>query len=390
MTYHSDPTRWTQSQGLEGAADDGASELLRSAFRSGKREGPDNLQMHALALKLAAVGSAAALSTGAATAHASSTGAGAGAHAAGAHAANTAFGGAALGGVGAAKTGGALTLTKLALSMVLVGATATGTVVLQRSGALTPMSTPSHQAAQHAPSAASADVSTLAKAPTTEPSANRPAEPAPLNTPAQVAPAPARTEALARMKPAQAEAAQPEATQPEATQLQPMMPSEAQRVFSAHLPSLSSSERRASRAARHRSAHVAAAARSATHATQAHAGEAHAAEVEQPATPQRTASGTTPSVQNVAGQRSQLSEIELLGKARSALAAHPRDAYRLAQQHKELYPQGVFAQERDALAVEAAQRAGELKLAQQLAESFVQRYPSSPHAHRFRETMNLQ
>lgn len=49
----------------------------------------------------------------------------------------------------------------------------------------------------------------------------------------------------------------------------------------------------------------------------------------------------------------------------------------------------MFVQERDALAIEALLRAGELKLARELAEAFVSRYPSSPHAHRLRETMKL-
>jgi len=50
----------------------------------------------------------------------------------------------------------------------------------------------------------------------------------------------------------------------------------------------------------------------------------------------------------------------------------------------------VFTQERDALAVEALMRAGDMKGARARAEDFVGRYPSSPHAHRFRETMNIQ
>jgi outer membrane protein assembly factor BamD (BamD/ComL family) len=94
-------------------------------------------------------------------------------------------------------------------------------------------------------------------------------------------------------------------------------------------------------------------------------------------------------VERVTGQAKQQSEIDLLRSARAALASRPREAYQLTEQHRNLYPQGVFTQEREALAVEALLRTGDLKLARELAEVFVKRYPSSPHAHRFREAMQL-
>ena len=50
----------------------------------------------------------------------------------------------------------------------------------------------------------------------------------------------------------------------------------------------------------------------------------------------------------------------------------------------------MFTQERDALAVEALLRAGDMDRARSLAEKFIAKYPTSPHAHRFRETMKLQ
>ena len=50
----------------------------------------------------------------------------------------------------------------------------------------------------------------------------------------------------------------------------------------------------------------------------------------------------------------------------------------------------VFAQERDALAVEALLRNGDNDEARQRAERFVEQYPTSPHAHRFRESMGLR
>ncbi len=84
------------------------------------------------------------------------------------------------------------------------------------------------------------------------------------------------------------------------------------------------------------------------------------------------------------------SEVELLRRARTALASRPREAFALTEQHRGHYPEGVFAQERDALAIEALLRAGDTDAARRLAQSFVAAHPSSPHAHRFRETLGLR
>jgi len=84
------------------------------------------------------------------------------------------------------------------------------------------------------------------------------------------------------------------------------------------------------------------------------------------------------------------SEMELLRRARAALAGRPRDAYALTEQHREHYPRGLFAQERDALAIEALLRAGDTEAARGLARKFVSAHPDSPHAHRFRETLGLR
>jgi outer membrane protein assembly factor BamD (BamD/ComL family) len=67
----------------------------------------------------------------------------------------------------------------------------------------------------------------------------------------------------------------------------------------------------------------------------------------------------------------------------------PRDAFTLTEAHREYYPRGVFAQERDALAIEALMRSGDMTRAKALAEEFVSAHPNSPHAHRFREAMGL-
>src|SRR5262249_5601124 len=86
----------------------------------------------------------------------------------------------------------------------------------------------------------------------------------------------------------------------------------------------------------------------------------------------------------------QPSEIELLRRARGALHLPPREAFALTEEPRAKSPRGVFAQERDAVAIEALLRAGETSTARSLAERFVREHPSSAHAHRFRESMGLR
>lgn len=318
MTYHSDPTRWTQSPGE-------APELLRSGLEAAGREGPSDLQMRALALKLAAVGTGAALAAGAAGAKASTTAAGA----------------------GLAATGSSV-LTKLAVSVALIGAAATGGVMLLRQG-----EAPKAPVSVSAPSAPQAAIEQASSAPV-QAAVVQPTVAQPTVVPAveQLVAAPASVEASANEdRPATERASAAGPTTGEALRMEPA---------------------RAERRERRQSLR---------------SEEALEAQASQPAA--SNARAATPDFVQVKGEPTKLSEIDLLSKARSALAARPREAYQLTEQHKSVYPQGVFAQERDVLAVEALQRAGELKHARELAEAFVKRYPSSPAAHRFRETMNL-
>jgi len=321
MTYQSDPTRWTQSHG-------DAPELLRSAFDAGTREGPSNLQMRALALKLAAVGGGAAVAAGASTAHASATAGG--------------------GALATAGSGSALTLAKFAVSIALVGAAATGAVLWQR-GEARPTGTrqTTQQVSQPlAEQAVAPSVETLpgsASAAANGTAGNR----APTN--AVVAQAPSLPEAADPASPAAASA-----------------PATRKAADSSKAVAEPRAVRSSRRAERHAVSHDTAV-----------------------SSPNAAKGGESIAVERVHGQRQQLSEIDLLRSARAALAARPREAYRLTVEHRTLYPQGVFTQERDALAVEALVRAGDLELARELAEAFVKRYPSSPHAHRFRESMKL-
>lgn len=136
-------------------------------------------------------------------------------------------------------------------------------------------------------------------------------------------------------------------------------------------------------------------------ASRSHAGQAsmrtlpgvHAADVRGSAaragkaTPPARSSGTKAARQTA---DEVTNELALLQSAQAALAARPRQAFQLTQEHRKLYPKGEFAQERDALAIQALMRAGETENARNLAEAFIRSYPGSPNAHRFREAMGIR
>jgi hypothetical protein len=83
-------------------------------------------------------------------------------------------------------------------------------------------------------------------------------------------------------------------------------------------------------------------------------------------------------------------ELGLLRQAQAALNSRPREAFALTQKHRASFPRGQFAEERDALAIQALMRAGERNAALDLAERFVDAYPKSAHAHQFRELLNAR
>jgi hypothetical protein len=102
----------------------------------------------------------------------------------------------------------------------------------------------------------------------------------------------------------------------------------------------------------------------------------------QPATHAPSQPASAPSVSAEA-----VTELSLLRQAQVALVARPREAYALTQQHRAKYPRGQFAEERDAIAIQALLRIGERDVALDLAERFVAAHPSSAHAHTFRELL---
>lgn len=331
MTYESDPTRWTQTPRE-------APDSLRAVFDAGRREGPSDAQMRSLALKLAALGGGAAVAATASAAHAST---------------------AAVGGGGAVAGGGMLSLSKVAVSIALIGAAATGSAFLRRSETpdLAPRSAVQTEIA-HAPVAA---VPEQEAAPIAQPTA----------TPT-VTSAPAARTNTGDVAPSGASG-------------QPSLRGSTHGHGERAARATSDDDDRDAVTTRERSRRHdtrASSTRAISTMSTTHARSARAEP--QPRTNETRANEAS------AGEAPHADEIDLLRRARSALAARPREAFRLTEQHRSEYPTGVFTQERDALAVEALLRSGELKLARELAEAFVRRYPSSPHAHRFRETMNLQ
>ncbi|MEZ4221188.1 MAG: hypothetical protein R3B13_09670 [Polyangiaceae bacterium] len=73
------------------------------------------------------------------------------------------------------------------------------------------------------------------------------------------------------------------------------------------------------------------------------------------------------------------SESSLLDAARRALSSNPAQALALTRRHQQLYPQGVLAQEREVIAMEALKRQGNEAAVRQRAAAFERSFPASPH-----------
>jgi hypothetical protein len=77
-------------------------------------------------------------------------------------------------------------------------------------------------------------------------------------------------------------------------------------------------------------------------------------------------------------------ELVLLQRSQSALDRDPSAALSLAEQHARDYPHGVFAQEREILAIEALLKLKQRPAALTRAEQFLRHHPESPHSTRVR------
>jgi hypothetical protein len=72
-------------------------------------------------------------------------------------------------------------------------------------------------------------------------------------------------------------------------------------------------------------------------------------------------------------------EFALLRAARQAVAAQPGRALRLTEEHAQRFPQGMLAQEREAIAIEALAKLGRATQAQARAQTFLKAHPGSPY-----------
>lgn len=75
----------------------------------------------------------------------------------------------------------------------------------------------------------------------------------------------------------------------------------------------------------------------------------------------------------------------MLRGARLALEQEPRRALALTAEHKQRFPSGVLAQEREVIAIEALARLGRQDAARARADRFTADFPDSPHRERVDE-----
>jgi len=86
--------------------------------------------------------------------------------------------------------------------------------------------------------------------------------------------------------------------------------------------------------------------------------------------------------------RDPAAELGLLTRARRVLLADPARSLELAEEHALRYPRGVFAEEREVLAVEALLRAGKVEAGQKRGQRFLRLHENSAHTVRMRELMS--
>jgi hypothetical protein len=81
------------------------------------------------------------------------------------------------------------------------------------------------------------------------------------------------------------------------------------------------------------------------------------------------------------------SELGLLRRSQTALGNMPRRALALAEEHRRIYPNGVFAQEREVLAIEALFQLHQREAAIARATRFLAEHADSPHVRRVRSLL---
>lgn len=103
-------------------------------------------------------------------------------------------------------------------------------------------------------------------------------------------------------------------------------------------------------------------------------------EAEQPTSKPQPAGGRPPSSATTLAE-----EGRLLSKAHQLVqSGQPREALEVLRLSQSRYPRSVLYQEREVLTIEALGATGASAAAQQRAQRFLKRYPSSPHAGRLK------
>lgn len=101
-----------------------------------------------------------------------------------------------------------------------------------------------------------------------------------------------------------------------------------------------------------------------------------------PATPARRLPATPSPSDPVA-------ELHLLELAQQALRSDPARALAIAEQHKQRFARGQFAQEREMLAIQALVALGQNDRAAARARAFARRYPDSSHLPHLRDLVHM-
>jgi hypothetical protein len=83
-------------------------------------------------------------------------------------------------------------------------------------------------------------------------------------------------------------------------------------------------------------------------------------------------------------------ELALLTRAEQALQLKPALTLAILHEHAQRFPDGVLAQERDILSIDAELALGRKDAAATRARAFLIRFPSSPHRHRFESMLGVQ
>jgi hypothetical protein len=84
------------------------------------------------------------------------------------------------------------------------------------------------------------------------------------------------------------------------------------------------------------------------------------------------------------------SELALLDRARTRMAADPGDALRALDEHRARYPRGTFVQEREVLAIEALVHLVRRPEAESRAAAFANEFPDSAHRRRIAVLLGTQ